>query len=154
MGCNSSFSRPFDRFLRNPAEMLLESVQHHERCRALARVMRNQFVIRFKICWNGETHFNFLTQRRRKCGVAPASRGCFGRRARNFANADAVVHPINVIVRLRSNSAGRQIEPAGAGATHSPRKIYLHFLISLHLRDEIFHRSHSPSRNRASRVLR
>jgi len=33
--------RPLDRFLRNPPEMFLDGVQHHERCCALDWVMRN-----------------------------------------------------------------------------------------------------------------
>jgi len=36
--------RPLDRFLRNPAEMFLNGVQHHERRRAFHGVMRDQLV--------------------------------------------------------------------------------------------------------------
>ena len=45
MGCRPSFlRRPFDGFLRDPAEMFLQRVQQHERRAALHGIMRDQLV--------------------------------------------------------------------------------------------------------------
>jgi len=58
----------------------------------------------------------------------------------------AVVRPINV---NRTPAAAirreRELNPPEAGATTVIRNFVFTFLISLHLHDEIFHRSHSPS---------
>ena len=55
------FRRPLNRFPRNPAELFLDRVQHHERRRALHGIMRDQLVhFRFQICCDGKTHFELL----------------------------------------------------------------------------------------------
>jgi len=73
-------------------------------------------------------------------GSTRVSRVGFGRRAETFCERRLpLFHPINVNrYACRSNSAGRRIEPAGAGATHSIRKFLSSFLISPHLHGNPF----------------